>query len=295
MRLWRSRRIERQILWLFGSPRTGSTWLLQMLAGHRAVTPINEPLIGLYLGPFLSDWPGTSVSDMDASNFTLSRLARGVQGHFFAEDFEEVWLPRLRSLILARFKAQVGDSPFERRVISVKEPNGSQAADLLLTALPRSRLLFLLRDGRDVVDSDLAAHLPGSWMSRKYPVIRGIDPSERLHFVIQSAHKWLWRTEVVEAAFAAHRGPKRLVRYESLCADPVAEMRGVFDWLELDISEATLSAAVERHAFERAPVHGPQEFHRAGSHGLWRENLTTGEQVAMQGVIGAKLQELGYL
>lgn len=265
-----------------------------MLSAHRAVNPINEPLIGLYLGPFLSDWPGTSISDMDASNFTLSRLARGVESHFFADTFEEVWAPRLGSLILDRFRAQVGTSAFRRRIIPVKEPNGSQAADVILTSLPRSRLLFLLRDGRDVVDSDLAAHLRGSWMSRRYPIIRGIGPPERLDFVVQSAHKWLWRTEVVEAAFATHRGPKRLVRYEDLCADPAAEMEGVFDWLELDVSATMLSATVERHAFQNAPAHGPGEFHRAGSQGLWRENLTSEERAVMERVIGPKLQELGY-
>ena len=84
-----------------------------------------------------------------------------------------------------------------------------------MAAMPRSRLLFLLRDGRDVVDSDLAANKQGSWIGREFPGARGISPAERLDFVVQSAHKWLWRTEVVQAAFAAHPGPKQMVRYEA--------------------------------------------------------------------------------
>ena len=40
-------------------------------------------------------------------------------------------------------------------------------ADLLLDLFPRSRFVFLLRDGRDVVDSWLAAYRPGSWAPRR--------------------------------------------------------------------------------------------------------------------------------
>ena len=37
----------------------------------------------------------------------------------------------------------------------VKEPNTSEAADTLVKLLPSSRVVFLVRDGRDVVDSML--------------------------------------------------------------------------------------------------------------------------------------------
>ena len=50
--------LESRLVWLFGSPRSGSTWLLQMLGEHPRIVPINEPLIGFHLSPFQANDPG---------------------------------------------------------------------------------------------------------------------------------------------------------------------------------------------------------------------------------------------
>src|SRR5207248_8350579 len=129
---------------------------------------------------------------------------RGEQ--FFSERYADVWLPNLARMMRERFHAYAQryptDAPVSRRQVMIKEPNGSQSADVIMRALPRARLLFLLRDGRDVVDSELAANLQGSWVSRDFPGLRGIADSDRLSFVAQSAQKWRWRTEVVQATLA---------------------------------------------------------------------------------------------
>jgi len=38
------------LTWIFGSSRSGSTWLLRMLATHPDVMPIDETGIGHHLG-----------------------------------------------------------------------------------------------------------------------------------------------------------------------------------------------------------------------------------------------------
>lgn len=294
------RGFESRLVWLFGSPRSGSTWLMRQLAGHPAVIPVNEPLIGQHLGPFFSDEPGIRARDLDPSNFTPSRYLSDAGQYFFAEEFRDAWAPQLGALIRTRLHAQAeargGSVPVAERILVLKEPHGSQAADLIMGALPESRLLFLLRDGRDVVDSELAAVAKGSWLGEVFPVVAGIDAEERLAFTEQAAYKWLWRTEVVEQAYAAHQGPKILLRYEDMLAEPALNLRRVFDWLELEISDADLEGLVESQAFERLPDEhrGPGRIFRAATPGLWRENLSEAEQAVVDRVIGAKVRALGY-
>lgn len=289
---------ESRIVWVLGSPRSGSTWLLLLLGDHDAVVPINEPLIGWYLGPFMSDLPAMSAESLDTSNFTLRRLQEDKRAHFFAEEFADVWLPGLATMMRERFHAHAvrypSGRPLSRTWVVIKEPNGSQSADIIMRALPRSRLLFLLRDGRDVVDSELAANEKGSWVGRQFPGSEGI--ADRVEFVVQSAKKWLWRTEVVEAAYAAHRGPKYMLRYEDLRADSMTEMRRLFDWLEVEVGDEELAAMVEKRAFESLPaeLRGADQFFRAATPGGWRENLGSAEQEALERVLGPKLRELGY-
>ena len=271
-----------------------------MLGRHPAVVPINEPLIGWYLGPFLCDLPGFSASALDLSNFTLRRVQLEKRDQFFAHEFRDIWKPDLARMMRRRFHAHASSAdspvpPSERSVV-IKEPNGSQSADLIMSALPRARLLFLLRDGRDVVDSELAANQTGSWVSRGFPGVSGIDPHDRREFIVQSAHKWLWRTEVVQQAYREHRGPKLLVRYEDLLADPHRHARAIFDWLELEITDEHLGDLIAETGFEQMPEQerGADRFFRAASPGLWRENLSAEEQAALMEVVGSKLSELEY-
>jgi Sulfotransferase family len=294
------RGFESRLLWLFGSPRSGSTWLLQLLSKHEAIVPINEPLIGGYLGPILSDAPDVIAADRDLGNFTLQRAERDKPESFFSREFEEVWLPALGNLMLERFLAHAlrypSDVPLSRTIVAIKEPNGSQSADLLTAALPESRFLFLLRDGRDVVDSELAGSLEGGWLSKALPGVKGISEAERVEFVNKSAHRWLWRTEVVQEAFRAHAGPTYLIRYEDLLSDPIMHMKSLLEWLGLDVGDAQLAGWVEQYSFERIPTEarGPHGFFRAGSPGMWRESLTTEEQAVLEAIIGPKVRELGY-
>ena len=291
---------ESRLLWILGSPRSGSTWLLRLLAEHEAVVAIDEPLIGDHLGIFLCDRPGVAAADFKRENFSTYRLLRGASDYFFADEFKPVWQPLLGDLIRRRFLAHVmarrASGPVSKTLVAIKEPNGSQAADLIMGALPHARLLFLLRDGRDVVDSELAAIEKGSWMSDAFAPFRGIEPAQRLDIAVECAYKWLWRTEVVQAAFHAHPGPKLLLRYEGLLRDTQGELRRLFDWLRLELTDAALATVVERRSFERIPaeLRGSRRFFRAARPGSWRENLSEDEQRAVEEVIGPKLRELGY-
>jgi hypothetical protein len=269
-----------------------------MLGALPGVVPLNEPLIGAYLGAMVADYRGIRIEDLDVSNFTFERQRRGGPDQFFSPEFRAVWSPRLGKLIRARFLAHVAahppSAPFASLV--VKEPNGSQAADLLLDALPRSRAIFLLRDGRDVVDSEVAAMVEGGWLSRMFTSISPLAPEDRMEFVVRSASRWLWRTQVVQDAVAHHPAPTLTLRYEECRAEPLSKLREVCSWLGLDVLDARLQAAVADTAFERVPAdgRGPQEFHRAATPGMWKENLSADEQDAITRVIGAKLRELGY-
>jgi hypothetical protein len=289
--------LESRIVWQFGSPRSGSSWLLQMLGDHPLILPVNEPLIGYHLGPFIANDPGYRPEDLDLDTFTLRRTMGDDADRFFAESFSDVWVAGLRRLLNERFGAHLArfaqGSPDET-ILILKEPNGSQSADVIMRAQPRARLLFLLRDGRDVVDSTLASLLPGSWGQRAHRNMRGVSDSERVDVVTRLAYQWLWQTEVVEIAFAEHRGPKYMLRYEDLLREPERHVGEILDWLGLPLEQAEVSKLAERFAFEEVRERGPDRFHRSATPGAWRENLRPDEQVAVGKVLDSKLRELGY-
>jgi hypothetical protein len=289
--------LESRIVWLFGSPRSGSTWLFRILRAHPEIVTMNEPLIGYHLSPFLANDLGYRAEDLDLETFTHRRAMGDAQDAFFAEQFSDVWVPGLRRLLDERFDAHLSrfaDGPADDKLLVIKEPNGSQSADVIMRAQPRARLLFLLRDGRDVVDSALASNLVGSWGPRRVPHLHGVEEQERLEFVTRFAYQWLWQTEVVQSAFASHQGPKHMVRYEDLLREPQRHVGELFEWLGLPLETAEATALVERFAFDRIRARGPRQFHRSATPGAWRQNLRAEERAAVEKVLGEKLRELGY-
>ena len=285
LRARRQRSIERRLAWILGSPRSGSTWLLEMLVASDEVLPSDEPNIGLHLAPFASDRPGMHAADFDEGDCTMYRFGRRHDGYFFSDRHRASWRGPLRSLICERY-AHAGDW----KVVAIKEPHGAQAADLISLVVPRSRFLFLLRDGRDVVDSQLAGLLPDGWLTREYG-LRPLAADDRRSFIESAARQWVWRTTIAREAFEAHPGPKLRMRYEDLRRDAESELATVFEWLGL---AADASSIARDHAYDRAETRGPTERVRSARPGTWRENLDSGEQELLTEIMGPTLRRAGY-
>jgi hypothetical protein len=289
-------RHEDRLVWIFGSSRSGSTWLLRMLAELDGVVPIDDPHLGHHLGvwrPIPLAWAAAEEGPPELS--TLLELKCEEPGYFFADRYRESWWQPLRSLIQARFEAQAEEMADEITgppTYVVKEP-GSHVAPLLTELFPRSKLIFLLRDGRDVVDSWLAAYRRGSWAIRggAFPVAA----AGRGPLIRWLSSVWAYRTEAVLEAFRAHRVEDRvMVRYEQLRERAEDGVEAICGTIGLDPSLA--AEAVSRHRFEQLPddLRGPLREARAATPGAWRENLSAKEQAAMQEELGATLARVGY-
>lgn len=288
-------------MWIIGGARTGSTWLLSLLGASERVVKVDEPTIGDHLAPFYPDATPGLPPYFDRAVRLLPVARAGSPDYFFSPACEWAWRPELRRLLLVRLWAQATSAgrAGNDTLIAIKEPVGSQAAEMLLSVLPRSRLLFLLRDGRDVLSSVLDGFDGGGWIARLagVPSGRRMTPEERMRFLQAYAFRWLVRTEAVQRAYDAHPGELRmLVRYEDLRSDPETELRRIFGWLRLEAEDDRIRDSVERMSFEAVPesAKGNGEFIRSARPGAWRTDLTVEEQRAVEKLIGPKLLELGY-
>src|SRR5438445_4224959 len=171
-------KLESRLVWIAGSPRTGSTWLADLIADDRRCVRMFEPLIGLHLGV-----RSTAVAQVPERQLVEKpRILdlRTDEHYFFASQHSESWIPHLRNLILRRFS--ICYTP-EAEAYIVHDPNGSDGADILMQALPKSRLLFLMRDARDVIDSIVDAYRTGSWLDMAFGVGRDLAPHDRLELI----------------------------------------------------------------------------------------------------------------
>jgi hypothetical protein len=311
------RAFESRLAWIFGSPRTGSTWLLRLLifplrltdkvrsgtlmpprkTGVRPVAvPIDEPYLPSHLTPVTDRF-----AEPGSSRFVLNEARADDPNYFFSDAFAECWRPEVRRLILVRLHAQAelaaNENSLHDPLIVVKEPNGSHGADVLMSILGRSRMIFQLRDGRDVIDSMLHARSRRGWRLGPGGSGRIQSESQRLGFVRRHARLWVNRTLAVQRAYEAHPPELRIaIRYEDLRADTMGTLRPLVDWLGLERSDEELEKAIATHSFESYPARakGPTKPLRAATPGLWRENMSDAERLMMNEIMGETMERLGY-
>jgi hypothetical protein len=290
---------EQSLTWIVGSPRSGTTWLAGLLSRFPQIGYVNEPLIGLHLGVVFDQVIAAPPKAGPAAGGRIYDLINlvGEDDYFFNEKHRQVWGPPLRNLLLTRFRQQMyqrGLQPGASRLL-LKEPHGSEGTDILGSVLPQSRILLLVRDGRDVLDSELDSIAPGAWSS--YAVsTEGLDADERTRLIEAQATRWVLRSRVAQQAFGKHDETRRLlVRYEELLADTETHVRRIVDWLGLP-TPSTLADVVSATKFSNLPADrtGPGQFARAASPGLWRERFNDEEKALLARVMGEQLAILGY-
>ena len=277
--------LENNIIWILGSPKSGTTWLADELKDCGAIH-FEEPLIGLHLG-FLENKGLNFIRRFDKASER--------KHYFFSNDFEFVWKKYLRKLILNRIYAQFPNCLTKKVVI--KEPNGSMGADIILKCLPNSKIIFLLRDARDVLNSQVTALSEGGYASKASKIWKPLQKGKRINHIKASCYQYLKIIEIVQKAFASHLSQnKMMIRYEDLRRNNNENFKKILEFTGINIDETKMNEIIEKHTFENIPsgkkgIGTTKQFAKVG---IWKEKFSDDEIKEINDILGSKLQELGY-
>jgi LPS sulfotransferase NodH len=270
-----------QIVWIFGSGRSGSTWLSSMMGDMAGQVLWGEPWVGTLFGHFY--------------------YAQGANRHqspqFIMGSHRDVWVRSIRNLVLDAAAATFPTLKGGEHLV-IKEPNGSVGAPLMLEALPESRMVLLVRDPRDVVASFADARRKGGW---HYERNKGrpqkewwmLSPDdEPARFAEERATALFRQAGNAKKAYDAHEGPKVLIRYEDLRADTLGTMKRLYSTLGVPVDEGELARVVDKHSWENIPEEkrGEGKFYRKATPGGWRGDLTEEQARIVEDITAPLLQ-----
>ena len=271
------------IVWIFGTGRSGNTWLSSMIeeVGHAVW---KEPNIGKLFGEF---YYGARPGQRKHWKFVLG------------DPWKDLWLGSIRRFVLEGASGRFPELSKDDCLV-VKEQPGSIGAPLLMEALPESRMILLVRDPRDVAASWLDGSRGGGWRvarvaeraPEQVPNVLRADENPTA-YVKQTAQHYLKNVSKAKEAYDAHQGPKVLIRYEELRADTLGTMKRMYSALGIKVDQGELERVVEKHSWEMIPEEekGEGKFHRRATPGGWQEDLTPEQAKAVEEITAPLLEE----
>jgi hypothetical protein len=247
-------RLDDRLVFVLGSPRSGTTFLAGAIGSAPGFVDLGEV-------------PPVKAAVPELAALPPEEAARRLR----------------RALALARRAGLVGS------VRAVEQtPELAHLVDVVAAAFPRSRVVHIVRDGRDVACSLLekpwlreeARGADDAGLSHGSHARFWVEPERRREFESATGARraaWVWRSYVSAARSAS--APVVELRYERLAEDPEAAARELAS--ALDAPEAPLAAALSR-------VH-------TESVGRHRRDLTDEQLAEVLDEAGELLRELGYL
>lgn len=274
---------DRQVFFVLGCQKSGTTWLQRLLDAHPQVC---------------CGWEGhftdlLALRIQEGVNAYNARQAQRIGGEamLFRRDDLRATLRMLGDQILTRHLRNA-PQPERIRAVGDKTPEYSTAIPILEQIYPGAKYLHIIRDGRDACVS--------GWfhLHRLGHATRFNSLSEYAEFFARQH----WVPYIMAARAAASSAPGRYLelRYESLHHDTAGQTRRIVEFLGVDESDEPIQSCVQAASFETLTGGRSQgaedrsSFFRKGVVGDWRHHLDDDAVRRFEQSAGDLLRALDY-
>ncbi len=292
---------ERKLNFVLSAPRSGSTWLCNALNHHPEVFATEQRLFG----QFCEVWKNNDGSS--APRITFDSYAEAFSVHYF---HHEMGLNK-RQFIDAfqrgfvNFMLSFASRRTDKNVVVDKITPYPGTAELVISRIrelfPKSKIIQLVRDGRDVVTSgtfdwllkDAAGTLRHQFFVEK-------KSGTKLTRFFDDIVLEKWAKNWVETIDAFHDADADLqIRYESMIEDQPSVLGKIFRLLEVEGSSETAVSCADAVTFEKATGRSsgdgqPTAKARKGIVGDWKNYFTQQDGELFNAIAGQQLVALGY-
>lgn len=290
-----------EIHFVISAPRSGSTWLTTALNGHPELFGTEHRLFG----NFCEIWQNNDGSS--APRITFDKYADAFGMHYFyqfmnrdystfVEDFKKSFVNFLCHFASGRTGKNV--------IIDKITPYPGTAqyvVDEIRRLFPESKIIHLVRDGRDVLTSGtfdwLLKDAEGTDRHEFYfnPI-----PGMRLErfFDAKVIKKWAanW-CETID--LFDEQKPDARITYEEMKEDMSAALAQVFEAIGVEVSDEIAQKCTAATTFERMSGRPPGQEDptaktRKGIVGDWKNYFTLADGELFDALAGEQMQKVGY-
>jgi hypothetical protein len=262
-------------VFIVGFPRSGTTWVMWLLAQLPSVAAIQQSGI-FHAFEKLENWWRKDHRFTRGEGGKEKLGMEGMASVLSYDDYVECVRP-----MISRIFQRVAEASLGTEIVVEQTPENMEYERTVRDVFPDALFIEVIRDPRDCYCS----------MRRAVRTWAGGFPQTPIHI----ANRWveyIRRGRVLRAATENHVE----VRYEDLSADPVAELKRIGRSLGLELDEATYQTAVEACQLDRMRNETglPKGFFGKGAAGGWRDKLRGRELRLVEHIVGPEMERFGY-
>ena len=174
-----------------------------------------------------------------------------------------------------------------KQVMGEKTPAHINYADTLIEWYPTARIIQMVRDPRGVYVSELRRRR-GKAVSVPYRQLVHVPPLFSLFVLLQIT--WAWARAIDRHRELVRRTANyRMVHFEDLVREPEPTLRGLFDFLGVEMEPRVL----EQKVVSRGVNAGAEGFD-ASAADRWRDSISRPARWWLRLALGGRMREMGY-
>jgi hypothetical protein len=279
--------LEKDIFFIIGTMKSGTTWLQKALDGHPDICCNGESHLFNLLAPNISKLLTNHNKIIRAKNNMLYQKDIGYP-YFINIHGKYLFI----SAICMLFDAQMGDK--EYKIIGEKTPDNIRHLSLISSIFPNAKFVHIIRDGRDGAISGwyhIYRDTP-DWAKKTHPKL--------INYVETYAKIWAKGAQL--ALSFAKKHPERCfeTKYEEFHENKDIIIKDILKFLGAETSPDTIKKCLEAGSFKRLSKgrtigeEDKKSHFRKGIVGDWKNHFDDECIATFEKHAGHMLKKLGY-
>ncbi|GAA4268015.1 sulfotransferase domain-containing protein [Hyunsoonleella aestuarii] len=290
---------------IIASPRSGTTWLSKMLNAHPNTLCVERRLFGDY-----ADFVKDQNQIHPRLRVTLDKYVNSLLLHHGLSSQNKTSLTKALINTIIKEERNISGKAIVVDKITPYLNTSNTVLNQINTYFPKSKLIFLVRDGRDVLTSGVF-----HWFNKQHQDVKlnNFEKQRRALYlengkelerffqdkeIKQWANEWLQPLQIIESAKKQH--DVKIIHYEALLEKPEIVLAECFKFLKVKLNQEILNKCVTSASFKnmsqgREKGQAKHNAHiRKGIAGDWKNYFIEQDGKLFHDIAGEMLLKFGY-
>lgn len=258
--LFRKQDLVPQVHFVIAAPRSGTTWLNTILNAHPAIYSTENRLFGNY-----ADFVFDRGNEHPRLRVTLDKYVKSLLLHCNTNDLKKKNFEKQLTGKLIKTIIELELTYSKKPILIDKITPYLGTSEIVVSSIskyfPNSKIIYLVRDGRDVLTSGIFHWFTKAQSNDKFSFDKNLRNEHFLNkkdkldrfFLDSEIKEWAktWTEPIITAKHVRKRHAIHFIRYEEMLVNQELVLSKLFDFLNVEHDDKIISRCIAKSSFKK--------------------------------------------